>query len=121
MHLSLQYHSQAELIVRVDGEEVARLTPSLVGMYLTGHGQSAYWPAGTFTHESGQPVVVEVEALAPSGIGASLGAPANVWLGRIAATGFDALTYTNGGAAADRNCGGGYVDRVVLNQDRQDQ
>ena len=44
--LSLQYHSQVPLTVLFDGEPVADLPASLDGMYLSGAGRGAYWPAG---------------------------------------------------------------------------
>ena len=44
--LSLQYHSQVPLEVIYDGEVIADLPPSLDGMYLSGAGRGAYWPAG---------------------------------------------------------------------------
>ena len=44
--LSLQYHSQVPLTVLFDGEQVAELPASLDGLYLSGAGRGAFWPAG---------------------------------------------------------------------------
>jgi hypothetical protein len=81
--LSLQYHSQVPLTVRVDGEDVAELPASLEGFYLTGAGRGAFWPAGEVA-TGGGPVEIEVEASEPSGLQDALGVERRVWLGRVA-------------------------------------
>jgi hypothetical protein len=81
--ISIQYHSQVPLTLRVDGEEAAELPASLEGFYLTGAGRGAFWPAGDVT-TSGEPVEVEVEAAEPSGLQDALGVERRVWLGRVA-------------------------------------
>lgn len=80
---SLQYHSQVPLTVRVDGEEVAELPPSLEGFYLTGAGRGAFWPAGAI-EAGGGAVEVEVEAAEPSAFQEALGVERKVWLGTLA-------------------------------------
>ncbi len=39
---------RSPLTVSVAGEEIARLPPTLEGMYLDGAGRGAFWPAGSF-------------------------------------------------------------------------
>ncbi len=82
--LSLQYHSQVPLEVVVDDEVVAELPPSLDGMYLSGAGRGAFWPAGTASGDEALEVVVR--AAEPGGLAETLGAPRRVWLGGLAAT-----------------------------------
>ncbi len=83
--LSLQYHSQVSLEVVVDDEVVAELPPSLDGMYLSGAGRGAFWPAGEATGDGGSLDVV-VRAAEPGGLADLVGAPRRVWLGGLAAT-----------------------------------
>ena len=105
--ISLQYHSQAPLTVRVDGEEVAELPASLEGFYLTGAGRGAFWPAGEVT-SSGGSVEVEVEAAELSGLQDFLGVKRRVWLGRVA------LTDASGPRdATGREACGEYVDHYL--------
>jgi hypothetical protein len=88
--LSLQYHSQEPLTVRVDDEQVAELPASLVGMYLedfeAAHPQDSFWPAGELDTESGGPHTVTVSVAAPEGLADALGAPRRAWLGQLVAT-----------------------------------
>ncbi|MDQ3573068.1 MAG: hypothetical protein M3383_09450 [Actinomycetota bacterium] len=83
--ISLQYHSQVALTVSVEGEEVARLPPSLEGFYLIGAGRGAFWPAGSATG-AGDEVEVEVDAAEPSGLQRALAVKRQVWLGDVALT-----------------------------------
>ena len=83
--LSLQYHSQVPLTVRVDGEVVAEMPPSLEGFYLVGAGRGAFWPAG-IGHADGRAVKVEVEAQEASSFQRTLGVKRKVWLGSVALT-----------------------------------
>ncbi|MGH2987048.1 MAG: hypothetical protein ACRDLO_10225 [Solirubrobacterales bacterium] len=82
--LSLQYHSQVPLEVLVDGEPVAELPPSLEGMYLSGAGRGAFWPAGEF--DGSGSATVTVRAAEPSGLQEALGVERRVWLGDLAAS-----------------------------------
>jgi hypothetical protein len=82
--LSLQYHSQVPLTVLYEGQPVADLPPSLDGMYLSGAGRGAFWPAGEIT--AGDSGKVEVRAADPTGLQDALGVPRRVWLGDLAAT-----------------------------------
>jgi hypothetical protein len=81
--LSLQYHSQVPLTVRVNGVTVGEVPPSLEGFYLTGAGRGAFWPVGGSTNEGGT-LEVEVEAAEPSGLQDLLGVERRTWLGRVA-------------------------------------
>ncbi|CAN5148337.1 hypothetical protein BH24ACT23_BH24ACT23_01820 [soil metagenome] len=83
--ISLQYHSQVPLTVRVGGEEVARLPASLEGMYATSPGRGAFWPAGEI-QAAGREVEVTVEADQPSGLQNLLGVERRVWIGALALT-----------------------------------
>ena len=83
--LSLQYHSQVPLTVLVDGEQVAELPASLEGMYLSGAGRGAFWPAGDLSADAGRHEVA-VRAAEPNGLADALGARRLVWLGDLAAT-----------------------------------
>jgi len=83
--LSLQYQSQVPLTVSFDGERVAELPASLEGMYLSGAGRGAFWPAGTVDADAGKHEV-EVEAAGPSGLAGTLDARRLVWLGNVAAS-----------------------------------
>jgi len=105
--LSLQYHSQVPLTVRVDGEEVAELPASLEGFYLTGAGRGAFWPAGEVA-TGGGPVEIEVEANEPSGLQDALGVERRVWLGRVALSADIPARI----AALDEACGR-YVDHYT--------
>ncbi len=104
--ISLQYHSQVPLTVRLDDVQVATLPPTLAGFYLVGAGRGAYWAAGQAT-ASGS-VEIEVEAARPSGLQRALGVPRSVWLGGVA------LTATGGSAVKPlaRSCGE-YVDHYL--------
>jgi hypothetical protein len=110
--LSLQYHSQAELELLVDGTPVATLPPSLDGMYISGAGRGAFWPAGSFDADGAGRVEVEVRAAEPNGLQDALGVVRRVWLGHLAAT-----------RAADpreeslRAACGSYVDHFTLDRD----
>jgi hypothetical protein len=84
--LSLQYHSQVALRVESDGETLANLPPSLDGMYLSGAGRGAFWPAGELESERGGAREITVEAEAPTGLQDTLGVQRRVWLGDLAAT-----------------------------------
>jgi hypothetical protein len=84
--VSLQYHSQVPLTVLYEGEPIAHLPPSLDGMYLSGAGRGAFWPAGSFdTNRSGTRTIA-VRAAEPSGLQDALGAERRVWLGDVAVT-----------------------------------
>ncbi len=84
--LSLQYHSQVPLEVVHDGEVVASLPPSLEGMYLSGAGRGAFWPAGQIDAGGVAPTEIEVRAAEPEGLAGTLGASQRVWLGNLAAS-----------------------------------
>jgi hypothetical protein len=109
--LSLQYHSQVPLELLVDGEPVAELPPSLEGMYLSGAGRGAFWPAGEF--EGSGSATVTVRAAEPNGLQEALGVERRVWLGDLAAT-----------AVADprtvpiEDACGEYVDHFTLERNR---
>ena len=109
--LSLQYHSQVPLEVLVDGEPVGELPPSLEGMYISGAGRGAFWPAGEF--EGSGSATVTVRAAEPTGLQDALGVERRVWLGDVAAT-----------PAADPRIGpiedacGDYVDHFSLERNR---
>ena len=83
--LSLQYHSQVPLAVLVDGERVASLPASVDGMYLSGAGRGAFWPAGEIAAEPGGHEVT-VRAAEPEGLAGSFDARRLVWLGDLAAS-----------------------------------
>ncbi len=83
--LSLQYHSQVPLAVLFDGEPVASLPASLEGMYLSGAGRGAFWPAGEVTADAGRHQVT-VRAAEPEGLAGTLDARRLVWLGDLAAS-----------------------------------
>ena len=83
--LSLQYHSQVPLTVSFDGDRVAELPASLEGMYLSGSGRGAYWPAGSVDASAGKHELT-VEAAEPSGLAGTLDARRLVWLGNAAAS-----------------------------------
>ena len=106
--LSLQYHSQAPLIVSVDGAEVAELPPSLEGFYLTGAGRGAFWPAGEAATDGG-PVEVEVSAGRPSGLQRALGVTRTIWLGTVA------LTSQDGPKTSAEACGE-YIDHYEIDR-----
>lgn len=106
--LSLQYHSQVALEVIHDGETLADLPPSLDGMYLSGAGRGAFWPAGKITAAGGGAQTIEVRAAEPGGLAGALDARRLVWLGDLAASpaaGPEALPLAN---ACDR-----YVDHYA--------
>lgn len=107
--LSLQYHSQVDLTVSA-GELEAELPASLVGMYLTHQGESAFWPVGEVEVAGDGGLEVAVEAAEPATLARAAGATRRVWLGEVAATRLDPLATAPEvvplGAACER-----YVDR----------
>jgi hypothetical protein len=108
--LSLQYHSQVDLTLRAPGLE-SELPASLVGMYMTRQGQSAYWPAGEIVvGADGSAVEVEVEADEPAALARLAGAERKVWLGELAATRIDPLRSDPASVPLGLACGR-YVDR----------
>jgi hypothetical protein len=85
--LSLQYQSQVPLRVSAPGiAGQVELPPSLDGMYLTHHGQGAFWSAGELRANGRGPVTVTVTAARRSGLQGALGVRRQVWLGTLAAT-----------------------------------
>jgi hypothetical protein len=84
--LSLQYHSQVPLTVLYEGEPIAKLPPSLDGMYLSGAGRGAFWPAGEFSSEESGEATITVRATKPTGLQDALGVERRVWLGDLAAS-----------------------------------
>ena len=70
----------------VDGEVVAELPASLDGMYLSGAGRGAFWPAGEIAAAPRQATRSTVRAAEPSGLAGALGARRRVWLGDLAAS-----------------------------------
>jgi hypothetical protein len=114
--LSLQYHSQEPLTVRVDDEEVATLPASLVGMYLedfeAAHTQDSFWPAGELDTEEGGSHTVAVSVAAPEGLADILGAPRKAWLGQLVATRVDEAQEVPLRAACGR-----YVDRYTIDRE----
>ncbi|MQA74150.1 MAG: hypothetical protein GEU88_07405 [Solirubrobacterales bacterium] len=107
--LSLQYHSQVPLHVQFDGETLARLPPSLDGMYLSGAGRGAFWPAGEL--RSGHPGAreVTVRALEPTGLQDAFGVERRVWLGDLAAS-----PVAGAGEVPIARACGRYVDHFTL-------
>ncbi len=84
--LSLQYHSQVPLTVSFDGDQVAQLPASVDGMYLSGAGRGAFWPAGQVSGAAAGEHQVTVEAAKPAGLAGTLDARRLVWLGDLAAS-----------------------------------
>ncbi len=84
--LSLQYHSQVPLTVLFDGEQVAELPASLDGMYLSGAGRGAFWPAGEVSDVTAGKHEVTVRAAEPGGLAGTLDARRLVWLGDVTAS-----------------------------------
>ena len=109
--LSLQYHSQVPLTVLFDGEQVAELPASLEGMYLSGAGRGAFWPAGEVADASAGAHELTVRAADPSGLAGTLGARRLVWLGDAAASPVTAPRSTTIAAACDR-----YVDHYAYSK-----
>ena len=110
--LSLQYHSQVDLTLRA-GDLEARLPASLVGMYMTAAGQSAFWPVGELEVRAGaERTEVEAEAAEPAALARAAGAPRRVWLGDVAATRLDPLAAEPEVVPLGAACGR-YVDRYV--------
>ncbi|MEO8091641.1 MAG: hypothetical protein ABI726_02885 [bacterium] len=107
--LSLQYNSQVDLTAEASGLET-ELPASLAGMYRAHQGGGSFWPVGEIAVGSGGPVEVTVVATEPNALERAVGAPRRVWLGRLAASRFDA---TGGSAPGitplDAACGS-YVD-----------
>ena len=68
-----------------DGEVVAELPASLEGMYLSGAGRGAFWPAGEIDRRVGRMPRSTVRAAEPNGLADALGARRLVWLGDLAA------------------------------------
>ena len=110
--LSLQYHSQVDVRVRAPGLD-AELPASLVGMYLTHQGESAFWPVGEIEVSQGEgSVEVSVDAEEPAALARLAGADRKVWLGALAATRLDPLADQPETVALGEACGR-YVDRYV--------
>lgn len=84
--LSLQYHSQVSLEVLNGDQVIAELPPSLEGMYLSGPGRGAFWPAGEIDAGGVAPMTITVRAADPGGLAGTLGAQQRVWLGDLTAT-----------------------------------
>jgi len=110
--LSLQYHSQVPLTVSFDGTELAELPASLDGMYLSGAGRGAFWPAGEVDADAGTHEL-SVVAAEPGGLAGTLDARRLVWLGDLAAT---PLADPRTVALADA-CDA-YVDRYAYERER---
>ena len=111
--LSLQYHSQVPLEVLVDNEVVAKLPPSLDGMYLSGAGRGAFWPAGHVASAGGRGGTAEVivRAQSPTGLENFVGAERRVWLGDLGATWESAASQRSFQSAC-----GQYVDHFTLDR-----
>jgi hypothetical protein len=105
--LSLQYHSQVPLEVLAGDRVLAELPASLEGMYLSGAGRGAFWPAGTIEAPPAD-LEITVRAADPGGIEAAVNARRLVWLGDLAAS--RAATAETGPLAAA--CGR-YVDHFA--------
>jgi hypothetical protein len=82
-NISLQYHSQVPLQVLHEDEVIADLPASLEGMYLSGAGRGAFWPAGEI-EASSTDAEITVRAADPGGLDGALGARRMVWLGNLA-------------------------------------
>jgi hypothetical protein len=114
LHLvSLQYHSQVPLTVSANGEEVGRVPPSLEGLYLTGAGRGAFWPAGEFA-AAGCETTIEIAAAPPSGLQDALGVERKVWIGKLALTRSEEPELVPGREACDR-----YVDHFLTEKPDQ--
>ena len=110
--LSLQYHSEVDLDVAAEGLS-APLPASLVGMYMTAQGQSAFWPVGGIeVPPGGGRVEVAVSAEEPGTLERAVGATRRVWLGEVAATRVDPLAEAPDTVPLGAACGR-YVDRYV--------
>ena len=57
-----------------DGEQVAELPASLDGMYLSGAGRGAFWPAGEVSDVTAGKHEVTVRAAEPGGLAGTLDA-----------------------------------------------
>ena len=66
-----------------DGERVAELPASLDGMYLSGAGRGAFWPAGEIRGADAGRHEVTVRAADPGGLAGTLDARRLVWLGDV--------------------------------------
>jgi hypothetical protein len=88
--LSLQYNSQVDLTVTAPGLE-AELPASLAGMYRAHQGEGSFWPLGEIELDEPGQVEVAVSAEEPTALERAVGAPRRVWLGRLAASRFDAV------------------------------
>ena len=108
--ISLQYHSQVPLEVVYEGEVIAELSASLEGMYLSGAGRGAFWPAGEIDAPSGE-AEITVRAADPGGLEQALGARRLVWLGNLAAS-----RSSLGAIPLDDACGR-YVDRYAYDRE----
>ena len=113
--LSLQYHSQVPLEVLVGNQVIAELPASLEGMYLSGAGRGAFWPAGELDSVGAAVTSVEVTVRAgePTGLEEIVGAERRVWLGDLAATRDAPATVRSLASSCGR-----YVDHFVF--DRKD-
>ena len=99
------------LEVLVDGEPVAELPPSLEGMYLSGAGRGAFWPAGEF--DGSGSATVTVRATEPSGLQEALGVERRVWLGDLAAS-----PVADPRPVPIEDACGDYVDHFTLERNR---
>ncbi len=107
--LSIQYHSQVPLEVLYEGEPIAELPASLDGMYLSGAGRGAFWPAGEFSSDRAGNRVIRVRSAEPSGLADAVGAQRRVWLGDVAAS-----PVADPKAVAIADACERYVDRFAL-------
>ena len=107
--LSMQYTSQVDITVEASGLET-ELPATLAGMYRAHPGEGSFWPVGEIEVSSRGPVEVSVRAHEPSALERAVGAPRRVWLGRLAASRFDATDGRAPGVTPlDAACGE-YVD-----------
>lgn len=106
--LSLQYASQAKLIVSGPGFS-AGLPPSLDGVYFSHAGQGAFWAAGALHVRHAGPVKITVTAERPGALSRLAGVTRRVWLGAVAAS----PRMANSTVPLDRSCGR-YVDHFTL-------
>jgi hypothetical protein len=112
--VSLQYHSQVPLTVLYEGRPIAHLPPSLDGMYLSGAGRGAFWPAGGFSSSGAGTRTISVRAADPTGLQDALGVERRVWLGDLAASSTDEPR-----AELMKDACGDYVDHFTLERGKK--